>query len=246
MASRTDIMKQNYLPISLVALLLACSNTRAEEINGIPECAKECALEYIASHPDCPLTTQTCICGYLSYYDSCVAADCNGTDSVAAYSSPIPYYIPEATISIETVGATSKATACPLSQSLNTPTFRSGSATASPTPTSDVTRTAAGEPSRTTTSGPETTKEGTSAGVASATTSESNEMTGTAIRESATTSDANVRTTESPAAVSRTSTAAKPSFTGAASVLAPSPWVLSLYVGLVFPFVFVIGGLVRS
>lgn len=41
----------------------------------------ECALNYLATHPDCPLTTQPCICDYLSYYSSCVADSCNSTDA---------------------------------------------------------------------------------------------------------------------------------------------------------------------
>ncbi|KAH7348411.1 hypothetical protein BKA65DRAFT_550485 [Rhexocercosporidium sp. MPI-PUGE-AT-0058] len=88
----------------------------AQSINGIPICAKECALKFIGSS-NCPLTNQTCICNYLLFYDSCVENECNGTDSTSASEPPIPYYIPDATISIGII-----PTCFPSTTSLSGPT----------------------------------------------------------------------------------------------------------------------------
>ncbi|KAG4431969.1 hypothetical protein IFR05_012542 [Cadophora sp. M221] len=116
------------LPVMEVLLSLATlsfSFTYAQDINGIPTCAKECALEFIGSS-NCPLTNQTCICNYLSFYDSCVDQQCNGTDVDSANEPPIPYYIPEATISI------SISPSCTLS----TPYFPKPTASVIPSPSS--------------------------------------------------------------------------------------------------------------
>ncbi|KAL5322781.1 hypothetical protein ACEPPN_010757 [Leptodophora sp. 'Broadleaf-Isolate-01'] len=87
------------MEVLLSLALLSFSLSNAQTINGIPTCSKECALEFIGNS-NCPLTNQTCICNYLSFYDSCVDKECNGTDFASANEQPIPYYIPDATISI--------------------------------------------------------------------------------------------------------------------------------------------------
>ncbi|PMD55130.1 uncharacterized protein K444DRAFT_617584 [Hyaloscypha bicolor E] len=113
----------------IIILLALPTLIRSQTINGIPTCAvhplaflppfppirhlppslteqtqKECALSIIATSSDCPLNTQPCICAYLSAYASCVGESCNGTDSTRAVPVPLPYYIPEATISVASMG----------------------------------------------------------------------------------------------------------------------------------------------
>ncbi|KAH7412723.1 hypothetical protein BKA64DRAFT_659450 [Cadophora sp. MPI-SDFR-AT-0126] len=95
--------------VCLSILVLLIHHTHAQTVNGLPTCAKECALEFIASS-DCPLNNQTCICNYLLFYDACVGKGCNATDLATANEPPVPYYIPEATISIDILPSCSLST----------------------------------------------------------------------------------------------------------------------------------------
>ncbi|PVH86442.1 hypothetical protein DL98DRAFT_526384 [Cadophora sp. DSE1049] len=102
---------------------------------------KECALKFI-ENSNCSLNNQTCVCNYLSFYDTCVEKECNATDLASANEPPIPYYVPDATISI---GITPSC-------SLSTPNFPR------PTATATVANTSGREsPTSTTTTAPRTT-----------------------------------------------------------------------------------------
>ncbi|KAK0127195.1 hypothetical protein ONS96_006748 [Cadophora gregata f. sp. sojae] len=154
---------QSVIVALLSSILLSVPHIHAQDIKGLPTCANECALNFMANS-NCPLTNQTCICNYLSFYDECVDKECNTTEFALAYEPPVPYYIPEATISI------SKTPLC----SLSTPNFPRPSATAVVASTSER------ESTSSTTTAPKTTDSATSsattsfaqAGSATATTSQ--------------------------------------------------------------------------